>query len=90
MPICFKIQAATGELECAHYPMYNANAFENGWAVALSTRSGPDYLNYPMGRETVLTPVVWEEAEFPVFTAVSGEMSGWQLPRVNLDVDGVG
>jgi beta-xylosidase len=26
----------------------------NWWAVALSTCSAPDFLNYPMGRETVL------------------------------------
>ncbi|KAM0820018.1 putative Glycosyl hydrolase [Seiridium cardinale] len=62
----------------------------NWWAVALSTRSGPDYLNYPMGRETVLTPVTWAEGEFPVFTAVSGEMSGWPLPSTASDIHGEG
>jgi hypothetical protein len=29
------------------------------WAVALSARQVPDG-SYPMGRETVLTPVAWE------------------------------
>ncbi|KAH8115249.1 hypothetical protein DFH11DRAFT_1726116 [Phellopilus nigrolimitatus] len=37
----------------------------NWWAVALATRNGT--VNYPMGRETTLTPVVWDEGEFPVF-----------------------
>ncbi|KAK6086702.1 Non-reducing end alpha-L-arabinofuranosidase BoGH43A 7 [Seiridium cupressi] len=62
----------------------------NWWAVALSTRSGPDYLNYPMGRETVLTPVTWAEGKFPVFIAVSGEMSGWPLPLTSFDIYGEG
>ncbi|THG97986.1 hypothetical protein EW145_g7505 [Phellinidium pouzarii] len=37
----------------------------NWWAVSLATRNGT--VNYPMGRETILVPVVWEENEFPVF-----------------------
>jgi beta-xylosidase len=51
---------------------------ENWWAVALSVRQGPDG-SYPMGRETVLTPVTWEEGEWPIFTQVSGHMNGWHL-----------
>ncbi|KAK4166377.1 Non-reducing end alpha-L-arabinofuranosidase BoGH43B, partial [Cladorrhinum sp. PSN259] len=53
----------------------------NWWAVALSTRSGPEYLHYPMGRETVLTAVSWPEGEYPIFTPVSGEVSVWELPE---------
>ena len=49
------------------------------WGVALSTRSGPDYLVYPMGRETVLTAVTWKEGGWPIFTNVSGNFSGWEL-----------
>ncbi|KAK4232511.1 Non-reducing end alpha-L-arabinofuranosidase BoGH43B [Podospora fimiseda] len=62
----------------------HADLFEdakgNWWAVALATRSGPEYLHYPMGRETVLTAVRWEKGGFPIFTPVSGEMSVWPLP----------
>ncbi|KAI4603952.1 hypothetical protein KJ359_000074 [Pestalotiopsis sp. 9143b] len=43
-----------------------------------------------MGRETVLTSVTWEEGEFPIFTPISGEMSGWQLPPEVLDIPGSG
>ncbi|GAT29299.1 arabinofuranosidase [Aspergillus luchuensis] len=46
------------------------------WAVALSTRSGPAWKNYPMGRETVLAPARWEEGEWPVVQPVRGMMSG--------------
>lgn len=51
---------------------------DNWWAVALSVRQGPDG-SYPMGRETVLTPVTWKEGEWPVFSNVSGNMNGWHL-----------
>lgn len=50
----------------------------NWWAVALSVREAPDG-SYPMGRETILTPVTWEEGEWAVFTNVSGHMNGWHL-----------
>jgi len=43
----------------------------NWWAVSLATRNGT--VNFPMGRETVLVPVVWEKGEFPVF---NGEKPG--------------
>jgi beta-xylosidase len=48
------------------------------WAVALAVREAPD-TSCPMGRETVLTPVTWEEGEWPIFTNVSGHMNGWHL-----------
>ncbi|KAI9367172.1 glycosyl hydrolase [Aspergillus egyptiacus] len=58
----------------------HADLFQDGrgnwWAVALSTRSGPEWENYPMGRETVLTPVSWEEGQWPVFQRVEGVMRG--------------
>lgn len=54
----------------------------NWWAAALSTRSGPDWVNYPMGRETVLVPATWEEGEWPVLQPVRGKMRG-PLPREN-------
>ncbi|KAI0133485.1 glycosyl hydrolase [Xylariales sp. AK1849] len=66
------------------------DATGNWWGVALSTRSGPDYTNYPMGRETVLVPVTWTEGEYPVFSPVDGEMSGWPLPPADPDLDGQG
>jgi hypothetical protein len=43
-----------------------------------------------MGRETVLTSVTWEEGEYPVFSPISGEMSGWTFPPEDLDIDGDG
>ncbi|KAF5024467.1 hypothetical protein F66182_3407 [Fusarium sp. NRRL 66182] len=68
------------------------------WAAALAVRAGgsygedpgPYFGNLPMGRETVLTPVTWEEGEFPVFTPVSGTMSGWELPEESLVDQGEG
>lgn len=56
----------------------------------MSTRSGPEYLNYPMGRETIMTAVSWPEGEFPHFTPVKGEMSGWEMPDAQLDIKGDG
>lgn len=53
----------------------------NWWGVALSTRSGPEFVDYPMGRETVLYPVTWNKSESPVATQVRGVMSGWPLPN---------
>jgi hypothetical protein len=60
------------------------------WAVALSTRSGPEYLHYPMGRETVMTAVSWPKGEFPVFTPISGKMNVWPMPAEQKDIRGVG
>lgn len=43
-----------------------------------------------MGRETVLAPVTWNTGEWPVWTNVSGVMSGWTLPEVDTDIEGSG
>ncbi|KAI1100636.1 glycoside hydrolase family 43 protein [Jackrogersella minutella] len=72
----------------------HADLFEdsagNWWGVALSTRSGPEYLYYPMGRETVMVPVTWANDEFPVWSPVNGKMSGWAFPQENVELDGPG
>ncbi|KAJ0352551.1 hypothetical protein COL154_012497 [Colletotrichum chrysophilum] len=68
------------------------------WSVALAVRAGGSYGqdpgayfgNLPMGRETVLTPVTWNEGEFPVFTPVTGDMSGWPLPSEAIPEQGEG
>ncbi|KAI5464430.1 glycosyl hydrolase [Mariannaea sp. PMI_226] len=65
------------------------DASGNWWAAALSTRSGPDWEIYPMGRETVLVPMRWEKGEWPVLDRVSGRMSG-PLPKTNRNVPGNG
>lgn len=58
--------------------------------MALSTRSGPNYTNYPMGRETVLTAVTWPPNEFPIWTPISGEFAGWTLSSSNSTLPGAG
>lgn len=60
------------------------------WGCALATRSGPEWVNYPMGRETILFPVTWEEGQYPVMTPVQGRMNGWQMPPRNLRLLGKG
>ncbi|KAJ5645907.1 hypothetical protein N7490_002279 [Penicillium lividum] len=60
------------------------------WGSALATRSGPLWENYPMGRETVLFPVTWDEGEWPVLQPVSGLMSGWPLPPQTREIPGSG
>jgi hypothetical protein len=62
----------------------------NWWGVALSTRSGPGDRYYPMGRETVMTAVTWEEGKFPVWTNISGQVNGWALPPENKEISGSG
>ncbi|KAM7214911.1 Glycosyl hydrolase, five-bladed beta-propellor domain containing protein [Rhypophila decipiens] len=57
----------------------------NWWGMALATRSGPEYRNYPMGREAVLFPVTWNKGEWPILQPVKGQMSGWSLPPPNRD-----
>ncbi|KAM7189139.1 Glycosyl hydrolase, five-bladed beta-propellor domain containing protein [Rhypophila sp. PSN 637] len=57
----------------------------NWWGMALATRSGPEYRNYPMGREAVLFPVTWNKGEWPILQPVKGQMSGWPLPPPNRD-----
>ncbi|KAJ7027070.1 xylosidase : arabinofuranosidase [Mycena alexandri] len=61
----------------------------NWWMCALATRSGPEFTNYPMGREMVVTPATWVEGEFPVVSPVRGSESAWALP-VSKDVRGTG
>ena len=58
------------------------------WGVALATRGGKDWVNYPMGRETVLYPVTWEKDQWPVLEPVRGKMSGWPLPPSNGSLPG--
>lgn len=65
------------------------DANDNWWGVALAKRSGPDYKLYPMGRETVLFPITWQEDDWPIFGAVDGEMTG-PLPAKNLNITGTG
>ena len=66
------------------------DASGNWWGSALATRSGPAWENYPMGRETVLFPVTWDEDEWPVLQPVRGQMSGWPLPPQTRDIQGSG
>jgi beta-xylosidase len=66
------------------------DASGNWWGTALATRSGPGWKNYPMGRETVLFPVTWEQGEWPVLEPVRGQMSGWPLPPQTKAIRGSG
>ena len=58
------------------------DALGQWWAIALSVRAGYGYnfdqynWIFPMGRESVLTPVEWPEGEWPTFKNVSGTMTG--------------
>lgn len=62
----------------------------NWWGMGLATRSGAAYKSYPMGRETVLFPVTWNNNNWPILQPVRGKMSGWQLPAPNRDLPGNG
>jgi beta-xylosidase len=62
----------------------------NWWGTALGTRSGPAWTNYPMGRETVLFPVTWNDGDWPVLQPVRGQMDGWPLPPQTRAVEGIG
>jgi beta-xylosidase len=66
------------------------DASGNWWGSALATRSGPAWEHYPMGRETVLFPVTWNEGEWPVLQPVRGQMSGWPLPPQTMAIPGSG
>ncbi|KAI1428572.1 glycoside hydrolase family 43 protein [Xylaria sp. FL1777] len=66
------------------------DAAGNWWGMCLATRSGPEWEIYPMGRETVLFPVTWDEGEWPVLQPVRGKMSGWALPPPNRNLPGDG
>jgi beta-xylosidase len=61
----------------------------NWWGVALSTRSGPEYVHWPMNRETVLYAVSWPKGKWPVLDPVRGEQTG-PLPPENKDISGDG
>ncbi|KAJ2977176.1 hypothetical protein NUW58_g7889 [Xylaria curta] len=61
---------------------------KNWWGVALSTRSGPEYLNFPMVRETVMVPVTWQKGKFPVWSPVKGVMNGWPMPKTTKKIPG--
>lgn len=67
----------------------HADLFEDGngtwWGVALSTRSGPEWLNYPMGRETILTSGTWKEKGWPVLQPVRGVMRAPLPPKSEVD-----
>lgn len=43
-----------------------------------------------MGRETVMTAITWAEGEFPVWTNISGQESGWALPPEDKHLGGPG
>jgi beta-xylosidase len=60
------------------------------WGRCLSTRSGPEWEIYPMGRETSLFPVTWNEGEWPIIEPVRGKMSRWQMPKENRTLHGDG
>ncbi|VUC34741.1 unnamed protein product [Clonostachys rosea] len=62
----------------------------NWWGICHATRSGPEYIHYPMGREAVLFPVKWEQGEWPTVDPVKGAMEGWALPPRSRDVPGTG
>ena len=66
------------------------DATGNWWGAALSTRSGPNYTTYPMGREAVLYPVTWNTGDWPILQPVRGQMSGWAKPATNLSIAGEG
>lgn len=61
------------------------------WCVALSTRGGPSFKFYPMGRETVLTNATWVEGEWPlIHNPVRGVMDGWPLTEMSQTLPGGG
>lgn len=72
----------------------HADLFQDGkgnwWGMALTTRSGPEYKVFPMGREAALFPVTWNEGEWPFATQVKGIMNGWELPAFDRGVPGSG
>ncbi|PLB52738.1 xylosidase : arabinofuranosidase [Aspergillus steynii IBT 23096] len=65
--------------QCVGHADLFQDANKKWWGVALATRSGPDHRFYPMGRETVLYPVTWDD-EWPVLDPVYGHMEGWEKP----------
>lgn len=59
------------------------------WSSALSWRSGPEGVTYPMGREMVLTPVTWPKGEWPEFSPVRGTRDVRNFTQ-NLHIGGTG
>jgi beta-xylosidase len=72
----------------------HADLFEdengNWWGMALTTRSGPEYSVFPMGREAALFPVTWNKGEWPFASQVQGVMNGWELPVFDRNITGPG
>ncbi|CAH0018943.1 unnamed protein product [Clonostachys rhizophaga] len=68
---------------------FQTDAAGNWWCVALATRSGPAWEMYPMGRETVLSPMTWDEGGWSIIDPIQGTMSG-PLPPNNTDLPGDG
>lgn len=59
------------------------------WGVALGVRSGPEWLNFPMGRETVLYNVTWKEGSWPILQhPIRSTMLGWSLPTASTSLPG--
>ena len=91
MPTSSLMQSETGKLlaRCLKI-IWSSKLICNRWGCALSTRSGPNFTVFPMGRETVLTPVTWAPDEFPVFSRVHGQMEGWHFPVESVVEEGEG
>ncbi|KAK8084746.1 hypothetical protein PG997_006017 [Apiospora hydei] len=90
------VLTAHGDASSYFQAVGHADLFQDAagqwWAVALANRAGGRYAedpynaNFPMGRETVLTPVKWEEGGWPEFAPISGTMKGnFSLPEVASD-----
>lgn len=62
----------------------------NWWGQCLGVRSGPSGSVYPMGRETSLFNVTWEEGEWPELQPVRGRMHTSLLPPADRHVPGDG
>nr|OQO29786.1 hypothetical protein B0A51_03701 [Rachicladosporium sp. CCFEE 5018] len=62
----------------------------NWWSMAITTRSGPEWKIYPMGREAGLVPVTWNKGEWPVFSQMRGVMNAWELPQSSRAIPGRG
>lgn len=69
----------TGYIQAVGHADLFQDASKNWWSSALGIRWTIDSSS-PLGRETFLTPVMWNDGEYPVFANVTGEMSGWAFP----------
>lgn len=67
---------------------YDGNG--NWWGVVLFICLGFEYIYYFMGWEIIMMVVFWFEGEYLVWIFISGEVSGWFLLFVVLDIKGVG